>query len=105
MTSRVRTVGIVAVGVLLGMGLFSLTKGARPGDPAATVAPPVGMVYVPGGTTRIGDARVPAEAPEFDARVRPFFMDANLVTVREFRRFVEATGYATTADREGGAVY
>lgn len=63
------------------------------------------MMYVPGGTTRIGDPRVPAEAPEFTARVRPFFMDANLVTVAQFRRFVEATGYRTAAEADGGAVY
>jgi sulfatase modifying factor 1 len=105
MTSRVRTAGIVVVGLFLGVGLSLLTGNSGPGDSVSTVTAPPGMVYVPGGTTRIGDARVAAEAPEFDARVRPFFMDANLVTVGEFRRFVEATGFVTTADREGGAVY
>jgi sulfatase modifying factor 1 len=105
MTSRVRTIGVVAVGLGLGAGLYSLATRSPAAGSSVHVAAPTGMVYVPGGTTRVGDARVPAEAPEFEARVRPFFMDANLVTVGEFRRFVEATGYATTADREGGAVY
>jgi sulfatase modifying factor 1 len=63
------------------------------------------MVYVPGGRTRIGDERFAAERPTFTASVGPFFMDAHPVTVGEFRRFVDATGYRTDAERLGGGVY
>lgn len=70
---------------------------------AELAAPPKGMVYVPGGVTEIGDARVADERPTFSARVRPFYMDVNLVTVAEFKRFVDATRYQTDAERFGSA--
>ena len=67
-------------------------------------APPDGMVYVPGGTTRIGsDDGLPDESPTWTARVDPFFMDIHPVTVLQFRSFVDATGYITDAERLGDA--
>ena len=126
MTARVRTAAVVASGLVAGVGLFVLLRSPAVEDvpfvrrvtelvpsgagnrsrPEKGIVVPPGMVYVRGGTTRIGDARVAAEAPEFTARVRPFFMDANLVTVAQFRRFVQASGHVTRAERDGGgAVY
>ncbi|GIV62409.1 MAG: hypothetical protein KatS3mg044_1275 [Rhodothermaceae bacterium] len=65
---------------------------------------PEGMVYVPGGTTRIGsDDGLPDEAPSFDAVVAPFFLDVHPVTVAQFRAFVEATGHVTDAERFGNS--
>jgi len=64
---------------------------------------PAGMVYVPGGVTRIGDERVAEERPAFDVRLRPFYMDVHPVTVGQFRRFVAATRYRTDAERIGSA--
>jgi len=100
---------LALAGSAAGAGLFAFTLargGAAPPPPPADVTVPPGMAYVPGGTTRIGDERVADERPVFAARVRPFFMDAHLVTVAEFRRFVEATGHVTSAERAGdGGVY
>ena len=65
---------------------------------------PAGMVYVPGGVTHVGDdAGLPDERPAFAARVAPFYLDVHPVTVAAFRRFVEATGYRTDAERIGDA--
>lgn len=70
----------------------------------AIPAPPEGMVYVPGGTVTMGDARGnPDEVPTFAATVAPFFLDVHPVTVAQFRAFVEATGYVTEAERFGNA--
>jgi sulfatase modifying factor 1 len=70
----------------------------------AAIVPPPGMVYVPGGVTRIGaEGARPDEAPMFTARVQPFFMDVHPVTVAQFRAFAGATGYATDAERFGNA--
>ena len=71
----------------------------------AVAAPrvPDGMVYVPGGVTRIGDVRVAEERPTFDVRVRPFYMDVHKVTVAQYRRFVAATRHRTDAERLGNA--
>lgn len=68
------------------------------------VAPPEGMVYVPGGETQIGSEKgLPMERPVFETRVRPFFMDTHPVTVAQFRAFVEETGYTTQAEEFGDA--
>jgi formylglycine-generating enzyme len=59
------------------------------------------MVQVPGGTFRMGsDKHYPEEAPEHQVTVLPFRIDATPVTNRQFRQFVEATGYATVAERQ-----
>jgi sulfatase modifying factor 1 len=87
--------------------------------PPANVEPPEGMVYVPGGTTRIGVERSAlrtiaadrpsgprpmwgrAATPPFTAEVDAFFLNVHPVTVAQFRAFVEATGYTTQAERFG----
>lgn len=64
-------------------------------------APP-GMVWVPGGEFTMGtDADVgwPDEKPAHRVRVDAFFIDATEVTNAQFRQFVEATGYLTTAEK------
>src|SRR5262245_2804322 len=64
-------------------------------------APP-GMVWVPGGEFTMGtDADVgwADEKPAHRVRVDGFFMDATEVTNAQFRAFVEATKYVTTAEK------
>jgi sulfatase modifying factor 1 len=60
---------------------------------AAVDAPPrEGMVWIAGGTFRMGDERFyPEEQPVRSVRVDGFWIDATLVTVAAFRRFVRAT--------------
>lgn len=58
-----------------------------------------GMVAIPGGTLRMGcDRFYPEEGPERDVAVDPFLVDARLVTVKEFARFVDETDYVTVAE-------
>jgi sulfatase modifying factor 1 len=58
-----------------------------------------GMVFVPGGTFRMGsDKHYPEEAPVHRVTVDGFWMDRTPVTNRAFRKFVEATGYVTFAE-------
>ncbi|HSH93302.1 MAG TPA: formylglycine-generating enzyme family protein, partial [Roseimicrobium sp.] len=58
-----------------------------------------GMVFVPGGTFRMGsDHHYPEEAPAHRVTVDGFWMDSTPVTNREFRRFVEETRYVTFAE-------
>jgi len=71
-------------------------------EPPADLAPPPGMVWVPGGTFDMGSTgehAKPDEAPVHPVRVSGFWMDATEVTNLEFQRFVDATGYRTTAER------
>jgi len=58
------------------------------------------MIWVPGGTFRMGsDNHYPEEAPAHDVSVDGFWMDVHTVTNEEFRRFVDATGHVTLAER------
>src|SRR6476661_3876853 len=58
-----------------------------------------GMVYIPGGTFRMGsDRHYPEEAPVHRVTVDGFWMDRTPVTNRQFREFVNATGYVTFAE-------
>jgi formylglycine-generating enzyme len=58
------------------------------------------MVWIPGGTFLMGsDDHYPEEAPAHRVTVDGFWMDRHSVTNADFRRFVEATGYVTLAER------
>jgi len=58
------------------------------------------MAWIVGGTFRMGSNDFyPEEAPVNLATVRGFWMDRRPVTNARFRRFVEATGYVTVAER------
>jgi sulfatase modifying factor 1 len=85
----------------LAVGAFAITFGLvkwmhRP--PTA----PTGMVWIPGGEFTMGsDApdALPAEGPPHRVRMDGYWMDETDVTNAQFRSFVEATGYVTTAER------
>jgi formylglycine-generating enzyme required for sulfatase activity len=58
-----------------------------------------GMIWIPGGTFRMGaDRHYPEEAPVHRVTVDGFWMDRTPVTNREFRAFVEAARYVTFAE-------
>ena len=58
-----------------------------------------GMVWIEGGTFRMGsDRHYPEEAPAHRVRVDGFWIDRTPVTNRQFREFVKATGYVTFAE-------
>lgn len=58
------------------------------------------MVRIPGGTFLMGsNNHYPEEAPAHRVAVGGFWMDCHTVTNREFRSFVDATGYVTLAER------
>src|SRR5579863_7032312 len=59
-----------------------------------------GMVWIPGGTFRMGSEDFyPEERPVHEVTVDGFWMDCHEVTSEQFSRFVEATGYQTVAER------
>jgi formylglycine-generating enzyme required for sulfatase activity len=58
-----------------------------------------GMVHIPSGTFRMGsDRHYPEEAPAHRVTVDGFWIDRAPVTNREFRKFINATGYVTFAE-------
>lgn len=62
-----------------------------------------GMVLIAGGEFMMGaadDEGRPDEYPQRKITIRDFWMDATEVTNAQFRKFVEATGYITTAEKD-----
>lgn len=68
--------------------------------PAPAGPPRDGMVSISGGTFVMGsDDFYPEERPARSVAVDGFWMDVHPVTNDDFRRFVDATGYVTVAER------
>jgi formylglycine-generating enzyme required for sulfatase activity len=62
-----------------------------------------GMVWIEGGEFMMGAADnegLPVEYPRRKMQVKGFWMDATEVTNAQFSKFVEATGYVTTAEKD-----
>lgn len=81
-------VGLLLIGVGIGVGAAFLF-----GDDTT------GMVWIPGGEFVIGAEKFPESQPLRKVRVDGFWMDTTEVTNRQWRKFVEATGYVTIAER------
>src|SRR6516162_4435874 len=78
------------------------TNSNRTSERQAGGKAPPGMVWIPGGTFLMGTndkESFPNERPAHLVQVYGFWMDEHDVTNAEFARFVEATGYVTTAER------
>src|SRR5262245_5507202 len=74
-------------------------RSPAPGEPPAE-----SMVWIPGGTFRMGsDSHYPEEAPAHAVSVAGFWMDAYAVTNADFKRFVDATRHVTLAERPARA--
>ncbi|HET6510268.1 MAG TPA: formylglycine-generating enzyme family protein [Baekduia sp.] len=69
--------------------------------PSTEIAAPPGMAWIPPGTFTMGcDRFYEEEAPVRAMTLAAgLFMDRHPVTVAEFRRFVDETGYVTVAER------
>jgi formylglycine-generating enzyme required for sulfatase activity len=93
---------VIAASVILLNGTVIDPSRADPPQPPKD-APP-GMAWIPGGEFTMGSdsARLawPDEKPAHRVRVDPFWMDATEVTNAEFKKFVDATGYVTTAEKK-----
>ncbi|MEY3897663.1 MAG: Serine/threonine-protein kinase pkn1, partial [Verrucomicrobiota bacterium] len=69
---------------------------------SAAPAPPAGMVFIPGGTFAMG-SELPGgrmdEKPVIKVTLDGFWIDACAVTNADYRKFTQATGYKTIAER------
>ncbi|WP_411032108.1 formylglycine-generating enzyme family protein [Spongiimicrobium sp. 3-5] len=74
-------------------------------DLPENISVPEGMVWIAGGTFKLGAVAqdtmaMSHEKPASEAAVDGFFMDITEVTNAQFAKFVNETGYITTAERE-----
>lgn len=63
----------------------------------------IGMTLIPGGSFEMGGDNEQASADEYPKHkvtVDSFYMDVTEVTNAQFKKFVDATGYITTAERK-----
>jgi formylglycine-generating enzyme required for sulfatase activity len=90
-----RTVLVLAAsGVIAALSIFAATR-SRP-------VPHDGMKFIASGSFSMGtndEHSFANERPAHTVKVDGFWIDVHPVTNREFRKFVEATNYVTTAER------
>ena len=81
----------------------ALLVACRPATATQHETAEVEMIEVPAGTFTMGRARSlhRDETPAHAVTLSAFAIDATLVTVADFRRFVDETGYRTSAERLG----
>ena len=87
---------------MLGIAAFLTTFGVVQWRSGKAGKAPLGMVWIPAGEFAMGseaEGAWPDEGPVHRAFVDGFWMDEHEVTNGEYRRFVEATKYVTTAER------
>ena len=71
----------------------------RPQSAVSEASPHADMIWIPGGTFRMGsDRHYAEEAPAHRVTVGGFWIDRTPVTNRQFREFVRATGHVTFAE-------
>lgn len=71
----------------------------RESTTAAPAEKPPGMVWIPGGSFMMGSDTKPVEQPPHRVVLEGYWMDETEVTHGQFRAFVEATGYITSAEK------
>jgi sulfatase modifying factor 1 len=104
MSRRVSTALSVLTAACFGLAAGAGVQAHRRGTAPAGIIVPSGMVYIPGGRTRIGaEDGAPTERPTFYADVASFLLDIHPVTVADYRRFVDAIGYVTQSERFGAS--
>jgi formylglycine-generating enzyme len=102
--SRIPTLLLLAIVAAAGSYLVfsSVGKPTNQSSAAAPAGDHPGMVWIAGGEFLMGndlpDAR-PDEHPAHRVRVPGFWIDQTEVTNAQFQKFVEATGYVTTAEQ------
>src|SRR5262245_15333517 len=89
---------------LMSLAILSACGGQGSGAAKAAIsAREAVLIALPEAETQIGDDIAPRdERPQFEMRVAAFALDRTPVTVKQFSRFVEETGYKTDAERLGG---
>ena len=103
MRSILPIVLLLIAGGVCAYALFS-DPSKKNADQAETEPPdgpaPNGMVWIPAGEFQMGsDNSGPDEYPQHKVKLDGFWMDTKEVTNRQFKEFVDATGYVTDAEK------
>ncbi len=66
-------------------------KETKKAEPKVKAPPVEGMVFIPGGTFKMGSTRKANESPVHTVTIKGFYLDETEVTVAEYERFCKAT--------------
>ncbi|MCA9410016.1 MAG: formylglycine-generating enzyme family protein [Candidatus Omnitrophica bacterium] len=94
--------GLCLAALMAGMLVVSPSQGGDQKTVQSETPDPDGMVMIEGGEFTMGsddEMALRNEGPERLVRVSSFWIDETPVTNAQFRQFVEATGYVTTAEK------
>jgi sulfatase modifying factor 1 len=97
----IASVLLVLSGIMASSNATASNPDESSGGQVRRESPPA-MVWIPGGTFLMGTndkESFPNERPAHLVQVQGLWMDEHDVTNAEFSKFVEATGYLTTAER------
>ena len=108
---------VVAIGLLIGFELIAWTEKRqarkRGGSGGIGHAVPQtflvrdtnGMVWIPSSGFYMGNTKGPIDQqPEHLVTLNGFWMDKNEVTIEQFSKFIQATGYKTTRELQTNAL-
>lgn len=101
---RISLIGFsCGVVVSCAQGNHELSPAAGPGW-VTDAATRIGFVRIPGGEFMMGLAEGSAnETPPHKVRIKSFLMASTEVTIGQFAKFVQDTGYQTDAEKKGSA--
>ena len=97
MLTRMFVIAMVCAALLAGC-----SRAEYPATPAGALVKSLAMADIPAGEFRMGDVTGngdPDELPVHTVSIRAFRLAKTELTVAEFRRFSDATGYQTDAER------
>ena len=94
-----RTPGFAAVAALVAVVCVPTPAPGKTAETAPKPPAPADMVWIPGGEFSMGSEHFPDAQPVHRVAVDGFWMDVTEVTNAQWKRFVDATGYVTVAER------
>jgi formylglycine-generating enzyme len=100
-SSAARSIGLFLLAAGISIGVNRVSPAASTSAGAAAVSAPPDMRWIPTGEFTMGTDNPRSmhnERPAHRVHVNGYWLDTHDVTNAEFRKFVEATGYVTTAE-------
>jgi len=92
---------VLCAAMTIGLMVGSTRGQSRDGNTEELLKQPKGMCWIPMGQFTMGsDKGLPDEQPRHQVSIDGFWIDTTEITNSEYRRFTQATGYITTAERK-----
>ncbi|MEW6730517.1 MAG: SUMF1/EgtB/PvdO family nonheme iron enzyme [Acidobacteriota bacterium] len=102
--------GVIVLVIAISSGVYfssSTTQSVSPPVnssplPTATTVDVDKMIYIPGGSFKMGNNQPGAHSPEYETKVNSFYIDETEVTNEEYKKFVDATKHTPPESWKNG---